>query len=152
MSQNWNPGPPGQPPGGGPPPGGGGYGGPPGGGGYGGPPGGGAPPGGGGYGGPPGGPPPGGYGQPPGGYGAPPPGGFGPPGYGVQPQPFGMNQGYAAPITGSLGLGFLAGFFGGCIGLILVYAIAKGPETKKGAGIGFAAQIVLGGVFRALAR
>ena len=69
-----------------------------------------------------------------------------------QQQPFGLQPGYTAPITGSLGLGFLAGFFGGCIGLILVYAIAKGPETKKGAGMGFAAQIVLGGVMRALAR
>ncbi len=63
-----------------------------------------------------------------------------------------MNQGYPAPITGSLGLGFLAGFFGGCIGLILVYVIAKGPETKKGAGIGFAAQIIVGAVLRAVAR
>ena len=146
MSQNWNPG-GGQPPGGGPPPGGGGYGGPPGGGGF------GPPPGGGGYGGPPGGPPPGGYGPPPGGgYGGPPPGGYGGPNpYGAQQPQFGMQPSYAAPITGSLGLGFLAGFFGGCIGLILVYAIAKGPETKKGAGMGFAAQIVLGGVMRALA-
>lgn len=121
---NWNPG---QPPGGGPPPGGG-YGGPP-----------------------PGGPPPGGYGPPPGGYGAPPPpAGFNP--YGApQQQPFGMQPNYMAPVQGSIGLGFLAGFFGGCIGLILVYAIAKGPDTKKGAGIGFAAQIVVGGVMRALA-
>jgi hypothetical protein len=105
-------------------------------------------PGGGGYGAPPGGPPPGGY-------GAPPPGGYGGgmPGYGGQPpmQPFGMQPTFAAPVTGSLGLGFLAGFFGGCIGLILVYAIAKGPETKKGAGMGFAAQIVLGAVMRAMA-
>jgi hypothetical protein len=152
MSQNWNPG-GGQPPGGGPPPGGGGYGGPPpGGGGYGGPPGG-PPPGGGGYGAPPGGPPPGGYGAPPGGFGGPPPGGYGGPNpYGAQAPQFGMQPPYTAPVTGSLGLGFLAGFFGGCIGLILVYAIAKGPETKKGAGMGFAAQIVLGAVMRAVAR
>jgi hypothetical protein len=68
-----------------------------------------------------------------------------------QQQPFGMQQSYTAPVTGSIGLGFLAGFFGGCIGLILVYAIAKGPETKKGAGMGFAAQIVIGAVMRALA-
>jgi hypothetical protein len=140
MSQNWNPG-GGQPPGGGPPPGGG-YGGPPppGGGGYGGPP----PPGGGGYGGP-----------PPGGYGGPPPGGYGGgmnnPYAAPQQQPFGLQPAYTAPIMGSLGLGFLAGFFGGCIGLILVYAIAKGPETKKGAGMGFAAQIVIGVVMRAMA-
>jgi hypothetical protein len=129
MSQNWNPG-GGQPPGGGPPPGGGGYGGPP--------------PGGGGYGGPPqGGPPPGGYG----GYG----GGMNNPYAAPQQQPFGLQPSYTAPVAGSLGLGFLAGFFGGCIGLILVYAIAKGPETKKGAGMGFAAQIVIGVVLRAMA-
>jgi hypothetical protein len=76
------------------------------------------------------------------------------PGYGAQPpqqQPFGLQPSYTAPVTGSLGLGFLAGFFGGCIGLILVYAIAKGPETKKGAGIGFAAQIVVGAIMRAAA-
>jgi hypothetical protein len=125
MSQNWNPG-GGQPPGGGPPPGGG-YGGPP--------------PGGGGYGGPPQG------GPPPGGYGGPPPGGSG----GGMNNPFGLQPSYTAPVAGSLGLGFLAGFFGGCIGLILVYAIAKGPETKKGAGMGFAAQIVIGAVLRAMA-
>jgi hypothetical protein len=74
------------------------------------------------------------------------------PGYGPPQQPFGLSPGGTAPITGSLGLGFLAGFFGGCIGLILVYAIAKGPETKKGAGMGFAAQIVIGAVLRAVAR
>jgi hypothetical protein len=62
-----------------------------------------------------------------------------------------MQPSYIAPVQGSIGLGFVAGFFGGCIGLILVYAIAKGPDTKKGAGIGFAAQIVVGGVMRALA-
>ena len=59
-----------------------------------------------------------------------------------------MQGGYAAPVQGSLGLGFCAGFFGGCIGLGLVYAIAKGPDTKKGAGMGFAAQIVLGVIAR----
>ena len=137
MSQNWNPG-GGQPPGGDPPPAGGGYGGPP--------------PGGGGY----GGPPPGGYGgPPPGGYGGPPPGGYGGgmnnPYAAPQQQPFGLQPSHIAPVAGSLGLGFLAGFFGGCIGLILVYAIAKGPETKKGAGIGFAAQILIGAVIRAMA-
>ena len=142
-------------PGGGPPPG------PPGGpGGYGGPPGG-PPPGG--YGGPPGGPPPGGYGAPPpggfggppGGYGAPPPGGFGgPPGQFGQPPIHGMAPapGYAMPVQGSIALGFLAGFLGGCIGLGLVYALAKGPDTKKGAGIGFAAQIMIGAVLRIVAR
>ncbi len=53
---------------------------------------------------------------------------------------------------GSLPLGFIAGFIGGCIGLILVHLIAKGPETKKGAGIGFACQIVVGVILRAAMR
>jgi riboflavin transporter FmnP len=61
-----------------------------------------------------------------------------------------MQPGYAPPVVGSLGLGFCAGFFGGCIGLILVYAIAKGPETKRGAGMGFAAQIVVGVIMRVI--
>jgi hypothetical protein len=52
--------------------------------------------------------------------------------------------GYAMPVQGSVGLGFLAGFFGGCIGLGLVYALAKGPDTKKGARIGFAVGIGIG--------
>jgi riboflavin transporter FmnP len=63
-----------------------------------------------------------------------------------------MNPTQVAPVTGNLGLGILAGFFGGCIGLILVYALAKGAATKKGAGIGFAAQIIVGAVLRAAAR
>jgi hypothetical protein len=67
-----------------------------------------------------------------------------------------MNQpvqspGSSAAVPGSLPLGFLAGFFGGCIGLALVFIIAKGPATKKGAGIGFAAQIVVGVIFRLVA-
>lgn len=45
---------------------------------------------------------------------------------------------------GSLPLGFLAGFFGGCIGLALVYFLAKGADTKKGAIFGFIGGIVLG--------
>ncbi len=61
-----------------------------------------------------------------------------------------------APITppmteGSIGLGFCAGFFGGCIGLGLVYAIAKGPATKKGALIGFGCQFAVGILFRVIA-
>lgn len=47
-------------------------------------------------------------------------------------------------VQGSTGLGFCAGFFGGCIGLILVLALAKGPDTKKGAWIGFAVAFVIG--------
>jgi hypothetical protein len=96
---------------------------------------------------PPGDPPAGGYGAPPpGGYGAPPPGGFGPP------------PGFAPPYyppaplrtQGNMALGFVAGFLGGCIGYFLVLAFAKGPDTKKGAGLGLVCQLVLGGVMRAV--
>lgn len=55
------------------------------------------------------------------------------------------------PLPGSFGLGFAAGFFGGCIGFILVLAIAKGPETKRGAKIGFIVSIVIGALFRIIA-
>ena len=101
----------------------------------------------------PGGPPPGGYGAPPpppGGFGAPPPGGYGapPPGYGPQPGYMPMQP---VVIEGNFGLGFCAGFFGGCLGWILVFAFAKGAQTKKGAGMGFAAQIAAGAIFRVLA-
>lgn len=58
---------------------------------------------------------------------------------------------YAMPIQGSLGLGFVAGFFGGCIGLALVYFLAKGPATKRGASIGFGVAIALGALSRAIA-
>ncbi len=47
-------------------------------------------------------------------------------------------------VEGSVALGFMAGFFGGCIGALLVLAIAKGVKTKRGAGIGFACQTVVG--------
>lgn len=49
---------------------------------------------------------------------------------------------------GSLPLGFCAGFFGGILGLGLTLALAKGPATKRGAGIGFACQVVVGLVAR----
>lgn len=117
---------------------------------------------------PPYGQPPPAYGQPPQGYGQPP--GYPPPGYGqppgYPPQGYGQPPGFAnpyappgpqwgppgmgmmAPVQGSFGLGFLAGFFGGCIGLILVHAMAKGADTKKGAGVGFAVAFVVGAVLR----
>jgi len=44
---------------------------------------------------------------------------------------------FAIPPRGSFGLGFAIGLFGACVGLGLVYALAKGPDTKKGAAIGF---------------
>jgi hypothetical protein len=50
--------------------------------------------------------------------------------------------------TGSLPLGFLAGFFGGFIGLIIVRVAIKKPDTQRGATIGFVSQIVLGFVLR----
>jgi hypothetical protein len=63
-----------------------------------------------------------------------------------------MQPGFAPQVQGSLGLGLLAGLFGGCIGLGLVLALAKGSDTKRGAAIGFFIQMALGGVLRALAR
>lgn len=110
-------------------------------------------------------PPPGGGGYPPPGGGYPPPGGA-PPGYGQPPPGHGQPAGYGQPPhgggyygppggammapaePGSMAVGFLAGLFGGCIGLVLVHLIAKGADTKKGAAIGFAAQMVLWLVLR----
>jgi hypothetical protein len=57
--------------------------------------------------------------------------------------PTGALAGTAAQ-EGSMGLGFAAGFFGGCLGLILVLVLAKGQATKRGAGIGFACQAFVG--------
>jgi len=70
---------------------------------------------------------------------------------------FASPHGYPQPALtkGSVGLGFLAGFFGSCIGLALVFALAKGPETKKGATIGFAVVLaftVLGNLISVLVR
>ena len=57
---------------------------------------------------------------------------------------------------GSFVLGFLAGFFGGCLVLVLalaiVFAIAKGSQTKQGAGMEFSAQIILGIVLDGIRR
>ena len=83
-------------------------------------------------------------GGPPGGAWVQPPQGYGPP---MGANPYGApmaGPGMMPAVQGSMGLGFLAGFLGGCIGLILVLIIAKGPETKRGAGIGFAVALVLG--------
>jgi hypothetical protein len=54
------------------------------------------------------------------------------------------------PVAGSFGLGFAAGFFGGCIGYILVRALAKGEETKKGARIGFIVAIAVSAIIRVI--
>jgi hypothetical protein len=72
---------------------------------------------------------------------------YSPPQFGMQGPGYNMPP----PVEGSLPLGLLAGFFGGCIGLILVMIIAKGPATKKGAAIGFGAQMVIGVIIRAAA-
>lgn len=57
---------------------------------------------------------------------------------------------------GSFVLGFLAGFFGGCPALALVFAIvfaiAKGSQTKQGAGMEFSAQVILGIVLDGIRR
>ncbi len=53
-------------------------------------------------------------------------------------------------VPGSLPLGFLAGFFGGCIGYLLVHQFAKGEDTKKGAKYGFWTGVVIGITMRAL--
>jgi hypothetical protein len=45
---------------------------------------------------------------------------------------------------GSFGQGFAAGFFAGIIGYLLVLGFAKGAETKRGALMGFLAQIGVG--------
>ena len=60
------------------------------------------------------------------------------------PLHYGMQRPGTQPAAqGSILLGLLAGFFGGCIGLVLVMALSKEPETRKGAAIGFAAQVVV---------
>ena len=59
---------------------------------------------------------------------------------------------------GSFVLGFLAGFFGGCLALALalalalVFAIAKGSQTKQGAGMKCSAQVILGIVLDGIRR
>ncbi|WP_394831563.1 hypothetical protein LVJ94_34125 [Pendulispora rubella] len=58
-----------------------------------------------------------------------------------------MSNLQATPAQGSVGLGFLAGLFGGCLGAGLVYALAKGPDTKKGALYGLIAQVCIGFIF-----
>jgi len=56
-----------------------------------------------------------------------------------------------AEARGSFGLGFAAGFLGGCIGLGIVYATSKGSETKRGALIGFLVQAGVGLAIRVIA-
>ncbi|MGI9614904.1 MAG: hypothetical protein ACR2QO_18485 [Acidimicrobiales bacterium] len=44
---------------------------------------------------------------------------------------------------GSTLLGFIVGFFLGCIGLVLVMFLSSKPDTRSGAWFGFIAQIVV---------
>lgn len=44
---------------------------------------------------------------------------------------------------GNFPLGFIAGFFGGCIAAILVQFVAKGQATKSGAWTGFAVAVIV---------
>lgn len=44
----------------------------------------------------------------------------------------------------SVPIGFLLGFFGGCIGLIIAL-VAGGPSTKSGSIAGFVCALALGG-------
>jgi len=88
--------------------------------------------------------PPPGYGAPPMGYTPPPPpaGGFGP-ASAPSVRELSPSAAYAVPPRGSVGLGFTIGFFGPCVGLGLVYALSKGPDTKRGAVFGFGAFLAL---------
>ena len=65
-------------------------------------------------------------------------------------RPFDPDRDLHQQTGGSFGAGFAAGLFGGCIGLILVEALAKGPETKRGGRTGFVAQVLVGVVLRLL--
>ena len=49
---------------------------------------------------------------------------------------------------GSFGWGFVAGFFGGIIGLVLVRVLAKTQETKTGATAGFMVGLGMGVLYR----
>ena len=57
---------------------------------------------------------------------------------------FDPRRALATADVGRFSIGFLAGFFGGCIGAVLVQGIARGSETKRGAWLGFATQSAVG--------
>ena len=40
-------------------------------------------------------------------------------------------------------VGFLAGFFLACIGVLIVYLLTKNPSTRRGAWIGFAVSVIV---------
>jgi hypothetical protein len=51
---------------------------------------------------------------------------------------------------GHFGLGLVIGFFGGCLGAIIVQVTSTGPQTKKGAWAGFGLQFAVGVVLRVI--
>jgi hypothetical protein len=61
------------------------------------------------------------------------------------------REGADPALDGNFFGGLAAGFFGGCIGLVLVLAIAKGAATRRGVIFGFVAQVFIGIALRALA-
>ena len=54
-------------------------------------------------------------------------------------------------IHGSFATGLFAGFFGGCIGVLLVHAFGGKPRTLNGAWVGFVAQAVIGVLLQVVA-
>lgn len=62
-----------------------------------------------------------------------------------QPSEVKMEDENTTEDDGSKVLGFLLGFFGGCIGLLVAIAVIKKPDTKSGAIMGFISAILLGG-------
>jgi len=61
------------------------------------------------------------------------------------PAPSDGRVAFDSPQVGSFGGGFCAGFFGGCIGVVVVHAIATtGTETRRGAKVGFAVGVAIG--------
>lgn len=62
-----------------------------------------------------------------------------------------MAPGGGEQVEGSFLGGLAAGFFGGCIGYLLVSMLAKGEQTKKGAKFGFFAGLAFSFLARALA-
>jgi hypothetical protein len=48
-------------------------------------------------------------------------------------------------VEGNSSYGFIAGFFGGIVGLLIVMLVAKGKKTKRGAIYGVIAQLLVGG-------
>ncbi len=58
-------------------------------------------------------------------------------------QEFPLSDSDGLPMEGDLGLGIVVGLIAGCVGAIVVFAIAK-PETKRGVLIGVGLQLAVG--------